>query len=151
MARTIIFIIALVALLGNPTLLIDIGLADAWGSKIVRGGRRLSKAAVEDRGVSPEELNVIDQELTAQEVPKPPPTGIESEEEVVKEDNLMKKWDSQMSDFVPQQMYTMDIVGKTDEVGLSRFIATGFLPRGQRGPYRAERRLFHHGSGRHLY
>jgi hypothetical protein len=56
---------------------------------------------MEDRGVSPEELTMIDEELTAQEVPKPPPVGSEAEEEIVKEDNLMKKWDSQMSDFVP--------------------------------------------------
>jgi len=96
-----------------------LGQVDAWGTKTVRGGRRLSKNAMEDRGISEEELKVIEEELTAQEVPKPAPQTEEPmEEEIVKEDNLMKKWDSQMSDFVPQQMYTMDILGKTDEVSL---------------------------------
>ena len=86
-----------------------------------RLGRRLTQDALKDRGISPEELKIIEQEIQdaidskeKEQVPSAP--ILREDGEVVKEDNLMQKWDKQMADFVPEKMFTMDIVGKTDEV-----------------------------------
>lgn len=47
------------------------------------------------------------------------------------DEKLMKQWEDQMADFIPEKMLSMDLAGKTDEVWANmlgiKFI--GILPR----------------------
>ena len=74
------------------------------------GGRQRRKRKDNERDITPEEVIEIEEDKTE----------IADDEDALEKKSMMEEWDTHMSDFVPEDMLTIDL-GTREEISLHEF------------------------------